>query len=166
MQVELLTWPEAEVRRRELAALGRPCLLLVSASATPPDIRSRLEDWIRVPASEQDVAARIHRLRQLVLPEPMAHLTIDDDDVLHVDDRWVALSRGQAAIARALAFAAPRLVLRPALASAAGVDAESRALDSIVHRLRGRLAPLGIDIVGVRGRGYALTPAEAEILGG
>ena len=160
--VELVPWPDAEERRQQLAALGRPRLLLVGAASPPPDVASTLEDWIRVPASERDLAARIERLRELaarwLAPTPP---TVDDDGLVAIGDRWVALSPVQAAVARLLVANVQRVVARAELEDAAGVD-HGRRLDTIVHRLRQRVEPFGWTVIGVRGRGYVLAPLDDD----
>jgi DNA-binding response OmpR family regulator len=157
--VELLPWPAGEERRRALAARDLPRLLLVEEDVAPPVVDSLVEDWIRVPASEQDVAARIERL-QLLATSAWEPPVLQDDRLVRFGDRCVALSATQAAVAKALLADATRLVLRDRLEELAGVDPDTRSLDSVIHRLRVRLAPLGVEIIGIRGRGYVLVPAD------
>jgi DNA-binding response OmpR family regulator len=65
-------------------------------------------------------------------------------------------------VARLLIDHVQRLVPREALAVAAGLDVDGRSLDTIVHRIRVRLLPLGWTVIGIRSRGYVLAPTDDE----
>ena len=57
-EIELLRWPgDGPAGRRA----GTPRLLLVSDGVLPPRLDAG-EDWIRVPADERDLLARMQRL--------------------------------------------------------------------------------------------------------
>lgn len=60
--VELVRWPAEADRRQALAAGGVPRLLLVERGSTSPPRLDDDEDWIRLPADERDVWARLDRL--------------------------------------------------------------------------------------------------------
>src|SRR6188472_1930581 len=60
--IALVRWPAEAVRRNELAAAGRPRLLLLEPGAAPPLAWDHLEDWTRLPADPADVEARIATL--------------------------------------------------------------------------------------------------------
>jgi hypothetical protein len=156
-EIEVLRWPEELARRNDCAERGIPCLLLVDTDAAPPETTLPSEDWIRIPADERDLLARMNRLGRLTAhraPSP----TIDDTDIFHVDDRWIALSSTEAALARALIKNAGGLVRRRDLLSALTGERRPRTLDLQIHRLRRRIAAVGFTVVAVRGRGYALQP--------
>lgn len=71
VEVALIRWPDEELRRRTLAVTRSPRLLLVATGAAPPSCDDPLEDWIRVPAAERDVDARVATLaRRLVGDAP------------------------------------------------------------------------------------------------
>jgi hypothetical protein len=59
--IEVLRWPADAARREELVLERRPRLLLVEPGATPPPPDGH-EDWIRMPADQRDVSARLGRL--------------------------------------------------------------------------------------------------------
>lgn len=159
MDVSRVRWPEETSLLEELRALGRPRLLLVEDDAPPPRADADdLEDWIRLPADNVDVQARVARLRlrmQVHLERPP---TIDDDGVTRLRDRWVSLPPVEARLAGALVDRFGSVVSRETLARAgwpAGVPGRN-ALDVHMVRLRRRLAPLGLAIRTVRSRGYLL----------
>ena len=62
MDVVLVRWPEENLHLGELRGTGTPRLLLVGPDAAPPDSVDPLEDWIRLPADDQDVRARVATL--------------------------------------------------------------------------------------------------------
>jgi two-component system OmpR family response regulator len=161
--VELLRWPGDPVRRTECAERGIPCLLLVEQGFPPPDSVQPLEDWIRVPADEHDLLARVQHLGALAARSGSI-VDIDDSGILTVGDTWVALSPTETALAQRLAADAGRLVSRRDLLETIGRAGErrSRTLDLQVHRLRRRVAAVGLTITAVRGRGYVLEIAASE----
>jgi DNA-binding response OmpR family regulator len=161
--VALLRWPEEEERRRELRRAGVPRVLVVEGSADPPVVEDELEDWLRVPADDRDLAARVdavgRRLRNGTAESP----TIDDDGVLRAEGRWVSLPPVEARLTAELVARFGAVVSREALDRAGWPDgARGRnALDVHVLRLRRRLAPVGLAIRTVRSRGYLLEAMSA-----
>lgn len=156
MEVALLHWPAERARRAQLGQEGRPRLLLIDDDAVPPPSGDDLEDWIRVPASELDVQARVEALRRRVMAG--ARPELDEDGVLRVDGRWVALPPVEARLVEALLDRYGAVVSRESLARAgwpAGAPGRN-ALDVHVLRLRRRLGPLTLAIRTVRSRGYLL----------
>lgn len=87
---------------------------------------------------------------------------LDEFGVLRVGDAWVALSPVQEQLMRPLLarFGAP--VARTTLTEAAWPDGEPlRALDMHMAKLRARIAPLGLAVLTLRGRGFVLTTTSA-----
>jgi two-component system, OmpR family, response regulator TctD len=84
--------------------------------------------------------------------------TLDEFGVLRTPRGWVSLSPVQESIVRALVehFGAP--VARAALAEAAWPDGgrDLHTVDIHIHRLRPRLAAVGLVIHTLRGRGFLL----------
>ena len=162
--VELLRWPGDPARRTECAERGIPCLLLVEQGFPPPESMQPLEDWIRVPADEHDLLARVQHLGALAARSAGPAVDIDESGILTVGDAWVALSPTELALAQRLAADAGRLVSRRELLETIGRDGErrSRTLDLQVHRLRRRVAAVGLTITAVRGRGYVLEVAAPD----
>src|SRR3546814_10423081 len=89
---------------------GHPCGALVTGVQTfalpmyslPPIGVDELEDWIRVPASESDVQARVEGLRRRLSAQVQPAPDIDEDGVLRVGDRWVSLPPVEARLTAAL----------------------------------------------------------------
>src|SRR4051812_18481797 len=87
----VLRWPAERSQRERLVVEGRARLLLVSPNADPPSCVDCLEDWVRVPADEGDVAARLRALDVRVACHQRPPQT-DDRGRLTFNDDWVALS--------------------------------------------------------------------------
>ena len=158
MEVTLVRWPAEDERRSRLRDDHRPRLLLVDSDSAPPVPTDDLEDWIRIPANEQDVQVRLHTLerrasaRLAFLPE------LDSSGVVHVGGQWASLPPVEARIVARMLADWGQVVGREDLADAgwpAGAPGRN-ALDVHVLRLRRRIAPIGLVIRTVRSRGYVL----------
>jgi DNA-binding response OmpR family regulator len=169
MDVALIRWPTDTGRRERLSAAGEARLLLVEDGFAPPPVLDCLEDWIRVPAADEDVQARLHALTVRTQAHSPAAPDIDDDGVLRFGDRWVPLAPLEARLTTALLGRFGAVVSRDTLIRALwpGKTPGRNALDVHVLRLRRRLSPLGLAIKTVRSRGYLLeaAPARAELSG-
>lgn len=159
----LVRWPGEAEQRARLAERHLPRLLLVDDGISPPEVLDCLEDWIRMPAAEGDVKARIDGL----LLRSKAHLRtvpeIDAHGVLRFGSGWVSLPPVEARLADALVVRFGAVVGRDTLRRSVwpGTAPGRNVLDVHVLRLRRRLAPLGLAIRTVRSRGYMLEQAEA-----
>jgi hypothetical protein len=167
VDVVMVRWPGDEDRLDRLRAERRPRLLLVESGAAPPLPADDLEDWIRVPAQEVDMMARLaglerrYRENGTVLPE------VGEDGVLRMGRTWVSLPPVDHRLATVLVERFGAVVSREALARAGWPEGSParNALDVHVLRLRRRLGPLGLVIRTVRSRGYALELAERDATG-
>jgi DNA-binding response OmpR family regulator len=153
MPVALVRWPRDRDRLGELAALGLPRLLLVAADAPAPEVGDD-QDWVRIPAGDRDVSARLAALRARTGGVSL------EDAVVRTSLGAASLSPLQAAVAAVLLGEPGTVVPRAALESAAARHrpVTPRTLDGALHRLRRRLRPLGLDVTSSRGRGYAIGP--------
>jgi len=161
MDVVLVRWPEEDVRLRELRETGSPRLLLLNGESEPPESADCLEDWIRLPADDRDVRARVTRLAsrsETQQPAPQ----VDGDGLLRYRGRWVALSPVESALAITLVDRFGAVVGRDTLARRAWPEGTPtrNALDVHMLRLRRRIAPLGVEVRTVRSRGYLMQAAQ------
>ena len=172
MDVTLLRWPEEEGRRTRISKARAPRLLLVPEGEEPPPVCDCLEDWIRVPAEESEVRARVDALTVRSLAHlgqaagagagdtgpPGSGPVIDDFGVLRVNGSWVALPPLEARLAGALLSRLGAVTSRDVLVRAGWPDGAPgrNALDVHVLRLRRRLDPVGLVIRTVRSRGYLM----------
>jgi DNA-binding response OmpR family regulator len=164
VDVELVRWPLDAAQRDELRRSGRARLLLLEDGIAPPAAEpGELEDWIRLPAADADLRARVEGLQRRRDAEAAPAPMLDDDGVLRVGDRWVSLPPVEARLTGALIGRYGAVVSRDALARAgwpAGAPGRN-ALDVHMLRLRRRLSPLELVIRTVRSRGYLLERATA-----
>lgn len=160
----MIRWPVESSRRAALAAAGAPRLLLVEGGSPAPAAEDCLEDWLRVPASEEDLRARAEalalRAKAHVSPVPL----LDTDGLLRFGTRWVPLPPVEVRLMRALLDRFGTVVRREALAHAGWPDGAPgrNALDVHVLRLRRRLEPVDLAIRTIRSRGYLLERSERE----
>ena len=154
--VAIVYWPAERELAEDLAAQGRALLMLVAADADPPVAWDRLTDWLRLPADDADVRARVDMLqRRLELPPaPM----IDEFDVVWRGSKWVALSPVEARIFTMLLDREGTVVSRRELNAACWKDGapEDRAVDARLPTRRARVGQLGITIRTIRSRGFLL----------
>jgi DNA-binding response OmpR family regulator len=158
MDVVLVRWPAEEPRRLQLSQDGVPRLLLVDQGVPPPRSADDLEDWVRVPADEVDLHARVENLDRRARTRTEVKPVLDSDGVLRVNGTWVSLPPVEARLTSALLGRYGSVVSRDALASSGWPEGAPgrNALDVHVLRLRRRIAPLGLTIRTVRSRGYLL----------
>lgn len=162
----LLRWPDEQEQLPSIAAKGQPRLLLVGEGAVPPDPVDCLEDWIRMPAAQPDVRARVAALARRAGHHGVTKPQIDADGVVRVGSRWVHVPPVEARLVTAMVERFGAVVSREALTRAgwpAGAP-DRNVLDVHVLRLRRRLDPVGLVIRTVRSRGYLLELAETSAL--
>jgi two-component system, OmpR family, response regulator len=161
MDVVLVRWPEEDARLRQLRDTGSPRLLLLNGESEPPDSADCLEDWIRLPADDRDVRARVARLASRAETQQPAPV-VDGDGLLRYRGRWVALSPVESALVITLVDRFGAVVGRDTLARRAWPDGTPtrNALDVHMLRLRRRIAALGVEVRTVRSRGYLMQAAQ------
>jgi DNA-binding response OmpR family regulator len=158
--VAVLHWPAQADEAEALAALGHPRLLLVATDADPPISEDSLCEWVRLPAEERDVAARVLVLARRLGPVAPQPPSVDANDRLLFGDAWVALSPIEARLASALAENFEAVVPHAELGRRGWPSGSwgSGALRVHLTRLRQRLAPLGLEVRAVRLQGFILQP--------
>lgn len=160
-EVALIRWPDDQGRREEAREARTPRLLLVAPESAPPPVDDPLEDWVRLPAPDTDVRARMATLEaraaEVVLPSVA-------DGVVRVGAEWVGLSPVEERLIDPLTERFGAVVSRDVLMRSAwpGDPPSRNALDVHVLRLRRRIEPLGLEIRTVRSRGYVLQAAETN----
>src|SRR6478672_2768942 len=102
MDVVLVRWPSEEDRRSELRDEGVPRLLLVDVGVPPPQSVDDLEDWVRVPADEVDLHARVENLDRRAKTRTEVRPALDGDGVLRVNGTWVSLPPVESRLTSAL----------------------------------------------------------------
>lgn len=164
VDVVLVRWPEESARLAGLRSQAAPRLLLIGADDAPPESVDVLEDWIRLPADDRDLAARVTSLERRAAEEPEVP-ELDDDGLLRFHGEWVALSPVERGLAQALVDRFGAVVSREALTRRAwpGGAPTRNALDVHMLRLRRRISPLELEVRTVRSRGYLLQAKPAPV---
>ena len=155
--VRLVRWPAEAEQRADLAALDLPRIVVVGVDDPAPDLCDELEDWVRAPVDPEDLAVRAATVARRA--DLRMRPWVDAHDVLWFRDRWYALADGQLPLLRVLVaqfgHAVPQDDVLAAYA-AAGRSTHAEAVKTSARRLTGALAPFGLELCRVRGRGYLL----------
>jgi DNA-binding response OmpR family regulator len=153
--VAILRWPEETAVLDQLRAAGTPRLLVVAPDAAAPLTLECDEDWIRLPASDDDMRVRI----SAVAARSARHVSapvIKGDGRITFRGRWVALGGTEEAVIRTLAAHFGEVVHGHILSACVDPPLSGNAVRIQIMRLRSRLAPLGLELRTVRGHGYVL----------
>jgi len=155
--VAVLRWPDDQEESARLERLGLPRLLVVEPEMAPPESASCLQAWIRFPATDEDVRARLAALGHHAARHPAAPV-IDPWGQLSFRDMNAFLSPREHAIAQALVNLFGTAVSEDELIQAGWPedDGTATALRVHCHRLRRRLAPLRLTVKSIRGYGYMM----------
>ena len=164
MDVAFLRWPDDSDRRSVLVEERRPRLLLLDPGADPPEPSDCFEDWVTLPAEEQELANRTRALAARVARHQAVEPSVDAAGVLRFGDRLLVLPPVEARLAGALASRFGIVVRRDALADSGWPDGPPgrNALDVHLVRLRRRLAGVGLTLRTVRSRGYLLEASASD----
>lgn len=167
MQVEVIRWPSDETLLTRLRRAGQARLVLVPAGVAPPLTADPLEDWVRLPATDDDIEARRRvlddRVRSGTTRTESDVPELDDNGLLRLGEQWVSLPPVELRLTTLLLDRYKAVVSRDALARAGWPDGipGRNVLDVHIVRLRRRIAPLGLVIQTVRSRGYLLEEAAS-----
>ncbi len=164
----VLRWPSDRERRRELDELGVPRLLLVDRDAIPPLCTDPLEDWVRLPADERDIDARLNALRVRATSwAPATRPELDGHGRLLRGNRWVPLSPIEEQLCALLIDGFGEVVSDRRLTAQAWPEGTGTptGLRLQMTRLRRRIAGLHLEIRSVRGQGYVLQNQTASANG-
>jgi len=158
----MVRWPAEEARLAEIRIAGQARLVLVPEGVAPPLTSDPLEDWVRLPASDEDVRARVRVLEDRARGAEEANIPeLDENGLLRLGGHWVSLPPVEHRLMSVLLDRYRAVVSRDALARAGWPDGipGRNVLDVHIVRLRRRLVPLGLVIRTVRSRGYLLEAA-------
>ena len=160
-QVVVVRWPEESAGLARLRATGVPRLLLIAPGVPAPVGGDCEEDWIRLPADDRDVRARLSALARRAARHQAVPPAIDEHGVLTYGHHTITLSPLKAAVAAVLVAHWGETVHRDELMAAWPDDeVTGNALRIQILRLRRRLAPAGLEVRAVPGFGYRLERAE------
>jgi hypothetical protein len=160
----VLAWPDESAEEERLRREGVPRLLLVAAGAPPPQDVDHLAEWVRVPAPEHEVAARVVALMRRAETFSLRPRVDEYGRITH-RDRWAALSPIEARLAAVMCERFCEVVTARDLRVSAWPPSEraqppsAPALRVHLHRFRHRVAGLGLEVVSVRNEGVILQPS-------
>jgi DNA-binding winged helix-turn-helix (wHTH) protein len=162
--VAIVDWPAHAAQRVGFARAGIARLLLLDADAPLPDDCGIDEDWVRSPVDLDDVRARLERLVRTARMVRSGPPTLVDGVYLRRGALQVSLTPAQARVMAVLIDEPGSTIDRQRLCDAVWPDGDGdlRALDDLVHRMRRRIAGLGVVVRNVRGRGFALDVEHAR----
>jgi len=154
--VVALGWPDQADERDRLDRAGIPRLWFVEPGVEPPISENCLEDWLRLPADDTDVRARLVALARRAACHP-AVPTLDAHGRFTHRGAVVFLSPVEQHLMEPLVANFGAAVSERDLIGSAWLEGgRDETLRVHVSRLRHRLAPIGLDIANVRGYGYVL----------
>jgi hypothetical protein len=151
--VEMLRWPEQQQQLEDLVLRGVPRLLLVAPGSPAPACTSCLEDWVRLPADDADLRARVGSL--VAHSNVHARPTIDEFGILRRNGAFAIVPPGEHAIAQLLIADFGAVVRDEILERHVATDSNSPRT-MLRTSLRKRLAPLGLTVSCVRKIGYMM----------
>jgi hypothetical protein len=162
--VVVLRWPDQRADAGRLARLGRPFLLVVESGAPPPDLDDCIADWIRLPADDADVRARLVALvgraaRHPVVPE------LDEHGEFSFRNERVFLSPKDERIARILLHSFDHAVSEQQILEQVWEGGDPNKVRVHISRLRKRVQHMGLEITSIRGFGYRMHVADARARG-
>ena len=155
--VRLVRWPAESEQRDDLATLDLPRILVVDVHEPAPECCDELEDWVRTPVDSEELTVRASTVAKRA--DERMRPWVDDHGVLWFRDRWHALADGQLPLLRVLVEHFGHVVAQDDVLvayAAAGRSTHAEAVKTSARRLSGALAPLGLELCRVRGRGYLL----------
>ena len=155
--VVVLRWPDDTAAAARLAAAHTPRLLLVAETADPPESGDCEEDWIRLPADDRDVAARLRALERRAARHTVVPVLDEHGRVRH-HGRWVSPSPIERRLIAPLVEHFGAIVSTESLLRLGWPGGSGNPVALRVHmtKLRKHLEPLGLDIRSVRETGYVL----------
>ena len=158
IDVVVLRWPEQGRDLERLNLLGIPRLLLVEPGAPSPSTDSPLEDWVRLPAEDADVRARLVSLARRAERQPNSPV-LDKFGELTYRGRALYLSPVDRRIMRRLVDSWSMVVDGEDLRRTTWPDAANEQVLRVhISRLRRQLRPIGLTIICRRSAGYVLRP--------
>jgi DNA-binding response OmpR family regulator len=152
----VVRWPEQRADAERLARLDRPHLLLVEPGVEPPQLDSCLCDWIRLPAADIDLRARLAGLAARAEQHPGVPI-LDEFGECSYGGKRVFLAPSDLKLAELLVASFDRGVPdRQIFEKLLDGDGDPSKIRAYVSRLRKRIRPLGLEVTCIRGFGYRL----------
>jgi two-component system response regulator TctD len=161
---------------RDLRRRGDKTSVLILTASDGPTARvagldSGADDYLAKPFAVEELEARVRALLRRAQGRAdnvvrFGALVLDEaTGVIQVDGATLALTPRERAVLQSLLSRAGGVVAKDMLAEAVfgfNEDASTSAIELYVHRVRRKLAGSGLEIVTLRGIGYALREGRAD----
>ena len=157
VDVPLVRWPEQAGARSEFARRGVPCLLVIGPSDPPPPQWGELEDWIREPLLDRELAVRAVTVARRA--DIHSRPVMDRHGRVTFRDRTVVLPFSQRAIVARLVERFGEVEGDDEISTLFGqglASTHAEAVKTALRRIKDGLAPLGLRLTRVRSAGYLL----------
>lgn len=163
--VVIVRWPADQSALEELRSAGVPRLLLIGETDEAPSDGDPLQDWIRLPAGDADLHARITTLEQRA-SRNSSKAVLPGDGRLSYGGRWVTLSPiGERMLGPLVARFGDVVPSAEMIAAGWPDRTPSEGAPRVqILRIRQALEPIGLELKVVRDRGYVLQPRTASPL--
>jgi hypothetical protein len=157
----VLRWPGDRERLVAARRDGVPRLVLVDPAASPPAGSDVLEDWVRLPATDEDIRWRVENLELRAVGRADQRPILDPEGLLRYEGRITVLTPIEHRLLDVLVDRYRMVVARSELFRAGwpGEEPNANALDVHLVRMRRRLTEVGLRLRTVRQRGYLLDAA-------
>lgn len=148
-------WPDPH--GDDHALVHQPTLWVVTDGESPP-VLDATQDWLRAPIDRDELYARADALLARARSLGPVRVSLDDDQVLRVDDTTLILSPTEADLAAILIARLGQVVGRDEVTRALwpGRGHRTDLLPKHVRSLRRRLHAVALDLHTVRGQGLLL----------
>ena len=157
--VVILQWPEHADQAARLTRTGVAHLLLVEPGATPPEIDSCVEDWVRLPTSDDDIHARLVALRRRAERHPPVP-TVDSYGQLSYRGSSIYLPPIEQRLVQLFARRFGTIVTNEELLAVWPDGGAPGSLRVHISRLRKRLGPMGLVIESRQTTGYVMRGSD------
>jgi len=161
VDVRILRWPKQADEADRLARLEVPRLLIVESGVPPPTETSCVVDWLRLPADDADLSARLAALSERAARHPSQPFVNEYGQLSHRGTK-AFLSSIDERVTKILTenFGHP-VPANDLIRCGWPQDGTNETLRVHISRLRHRIAPLGLTITNIAGHGYVMREAEA-----
>ena len=156
--VVVIRWPGESERLTELRRQHVPRLALVAPHAPAFQPSDPMEDWVRLPATNDDVRARAMTLIERAHKRQPDVPKLDDGQILRYGPWWTSLAPTETRLLGALLVRFGGVVNRNDLARAGWPNGlpSRNSLDVQLGRIRRKLDGSGLTLRTVRSRGAML----------
>jgi hypothetical protein len=160
VDVPVVRWPDQAGARAEFRRRHVPCVVVVGPTDPAPRQWGELEDWIRAPVRDAELAIRAVTVARRA--DTHCEPDLDCRGSLSFRGRTVVLPASQRPIVARMLERRGEVVSDAELCAwfrANGASTHAEAVKTALRRIKHALAPVGLQPIRVRGAGYLLDRA-------